>query len=88
MERTQQLGEHGETGPGDAMSTQPAGPANLNGVSYNSDVNKNGIPDGQEYDRSASTDATKPWRSGPPNGAVTIGDVIVELAQVGDNCTT
>ena len=70
------------------VGTQSGGPANLNGVSYNSDLNKNGIPDGQEYDRSASTDATKPWRSGPPNGAVTIGDVIVELAQVGDNCTT
>ncbi len=60
---------------------------NANNVSYNSDLNSNGILDGREYDRTGSSDASKPWRSGPPSGAVTISDAIVALSQVGANCT-
>src|SRR5439155_22584399 len=44
------------------VGTHPGGGSNLNGVSYDTDLNKNGIPDGQEYDRAATSDATKPWR--------------------------
>ncbi len=62
--------------------------ANANGVSYNTDINRNGVPDGQEYDRAGSSDPTKPWRSGPPSGAVTIADAITALSQVGDTCVT
>ncbi len=57
-----------------------------NGVSYNADVNANGIADGQEYDRSSGGDPSKSWRSGPPNGSVTIADAITGLAQIGDSC--
>ena len=59
---------------------------NGNGVVYGSDLNANGMPDGQEYDRTIP-DSAKPYRSGPPSGAVTIGDVLVALRQVGANCT-
>ncbi len=54
---------------------------------YGSDLNGNGIPDGQEYDRAPSATPGQPWRSGPPNGFVTLGDVLVVLAQVGTNCS-
>jgi hypothetical protein len=59
---------------------------NVNGVSYNSDLNNNGIPDGQEYDRTASLDPTKPWLSGPPDGSVTVADAVAAFEQVGTNC--
>ena len=41
---------------------------------------------GMRYDRTASTTPGQPWRSGPPNGAVSIQDAIVALNQVGTNC--
>ena len=59
---------------------------NINGNDYDSDTNFNGIEDGAEYDRSVSSDLTKPWRSGPPSGSVAIADAIVTLAQIGDHC--
>ncbi len=68
------------------IGTSDGGVMNSNGVSYNSDLNINGVADGREYDRTPSTDMSQPWRSGPPNGAVTIGDALVALNQVGDNC--
>jgi hypothetical protein len=45
------------------------------------DNNANGVPDGSEYDRVAAASF-----SGPPNGAITIADVGVVLAQVGHSC--
>lgn len=60
--------------------------ANANGAMYGSDLNGNGIPDGQEYDRTASTTLGQLWRSGPSNGVVSLGDVLTVLAQVGTNC--
>ena len=60
--------------------------ANANGATYGSDLNNNGVADGQEYDRSASTDSSQPWRSGAPRGFVSIGSAIVGLAQVGTDC--
>ena len=43
--------------------------------------------DGQEYDRTPGGIAGQPWRSGAPNGAVSIQDALVALNQVGTNCT-
>ena len=60
--------------------------ANGQGLVYGSDLNGNGKPDGQEYDRSASQTAGQPWDSGPPDGAVRIGDALVALNSLGDNC--
>src|SRR5207253_7425630 len=50
------------------VGTRDGGPANGNGVDYDTDLNGNGIKDGREYDRVPSPDARKPWRSGRPNG--------------------
>ncbi len=60
--------------------------ANGSGAVYGSDLNHNGIQDGAEYDRTPSSVSGQPWRSGPPSGAVTIADAIVDLQQVGANC--
>jgi outer membrane protein assembly factor BamB len=68
------------------VGTQTGGPANVNGIRYDDDLNANGIPDGQEYDRTSSTTPGQPWRSNAPNGSVAIQDVLVALAQVGTNC--
>ena len=59
---------------------------NGNGVSYDTDVNANGVPDGQEYDRSPGGDGSRMWLTGAPNGSVSIGDAIAALGQVGDDC--
>ena len=69
------------------IGTSAANPSqqNANHVIYGSDLNANGIPDGQEYDRTIPN-AAKLYRSGPPNGAVQIGDAIAALDQVGANC--
>ena len=65
------------------------GNASLNqqGASYMTDRNNNGVLDGAEYDRTPSLDAAKRWRAGAPNGAVSLQDVSVILASVGDSCT-
>jgi len=54
---------------------------NENGVAYGTDVNGNGIGDGQEYDRLPNGEI-----SGPPSGTVTLQDMTVALAQSGDSC--
>ena len=41
---------------------------------------------GRQYDRTPSRTSGEPWRSGPPNGAVSIQDALVALDQVGDAC--
>lgn len=69
------------------VGTRDGGAANSHGLFYNSDLNGNGIPDGREYDRTASSDPSKPWRSGPPDGAVSLQDASVALSQVGHNCS-
>ena len=69
------------------VGTRDGGQPNANGVDYDTDLNGNGIKDGREYDRAATTDASKPWRSGAPNGGVSISDAIVALAQVGADCS-
>jgi len=68
-------------------------PPNPNGLDYDSDkgvdtngdtiaeIPPDGVPDGRDYDRSPS------WPfSGAPMGAVTMGQVLAALAQVGHNC--
>jgi hypothetical protein len=51
------------------------------GRDYDDDTNLNGIEDGSEYDRTPGGQI-----SGPPSGAVSLSDVGVVLAQVGDSC--
>jgi hypothetical protein len=58
---------------------------NANGAMYGSDLNANG-PDGQEYDRTPSTDPNKPWLTDAPNAVVSIADVLVAQTSVGDHC--
>jgi hypothetical protein len=53
------------------------------GRDYDMDVNENVIEDGAEYDR---TPGATQGRSGPPNGAVTLQDVMVVIDQAGDRC--
>ena len=55
-------------------------------AAYAADNNADGAPDGPQLDRTPSTTPGKPWRSGPPSGAVTLQDVSVALPQVGDSC--
>jgi hypothetical protein len=58
----------------------------VNGIDYDLDADANGVADGAQYDRTPSTLAAKPWRSGAPNGAVSLQDAGVVLAQVGHHC--
>jgi len=63
------------------------GGPNISGRDYDSDVNTNGVEDGAEYDRTPLGGITMATAfSGPPSGAVTLGDVSVVLIQVGDAC--
>jgi hypothetical protein len=55
-------------------------------VYYTGDFNTDGAPDGQQLDRTFSANPLKPWRSGPPNGAVSLVDVNIALKQVGHTC--
>jgi hypothetical protein len=63
------------------------GTPNANGVSYDSDKMGPGTKAGLDYDRSASPAPNPPWGAGPPDGAVSINDVLVLVAQVGLNCS-
>jgi len=67
------------------VGTSAQNPATPNGAgaTYGSDLNHNGVLDGREYDRSSGTAA---WAPGAPDGAVSIGDAIIALNSVGDNC--
>jgi hypothetical protein len=63
------------------VGTYLNGPANANGVDYDSDKNGDTVKDGLDYDRSPS------WPfSGPPDNAINLGDVLAALAQSGHNC--
>jgi hypothetical protein len=59
---------------------------NSNGATYGSNHNMNSVPDGVEYDRTSSSNMAKPWRSGPPDGAVSLTDAAVALIQFGHDC--
>ena len=68
------------------IGTTNGGGANINGVSYNTDLNGNGVFDGIEYDRMPSANIAKKWRSQAPNGAVSLQDAAVAISSVGDHC--
>lgn len=53
---------------------------------YTQDNNSDGIADGEQLDRTPSTIPAELWHSGPPNGSISLSDVGVALAQVGDTC--
>ena len=59
------------------------GPPGPDGRDYDSDVNANTVEDGAEYDR---TPGAVVGISAGPSGAVSLQDVQVALAQVGDAC--
>jgi len=75
-------------------------PPNPNGLDYDSDkgvdtngdtiadIPPDGVPDGRDYDRSPSSPSSPSWPfSGAPDNAVTMGDVLAALPQVGHYCT-
>lgn len=69
------------------------GAPNPNGLAYDSikgscDVGGDTVMDkeGLCYDRTPSAPPDPPREAGPPNGAVTMGDVLAVLAQVGLSC--
>jgi hypothetical protein len=53
---------------------------------YTADHNGDLLPDGTQLDRTPTLIAGELWRAGPPNGVVSLQDVAVALASVGDNC--
>jgi hypothetical protein len=53
---------------------------------YVLDRNGDGTADGEQLDRTPSTTMGQPWRSRAPNGAISLQDVSVMLAQVGHSC--
>ena len=63
------------------------GVPNGNGVDYDSDKNGDTIEDGRDYDRSPGMPPNPPWDAGPPDGAVTIRDVLGVMGQVGLDCS-
>jgi len=68
------------------VGTTDGGAANGAGVDYDTDLNANTIEDGAEYDRTPSIVPAKPWRSGAPDGIVSLSDALVILAQAGHSC--
>jgi hypothetical protein len=68
------------------VGTSDNGGPNGNGVDYDSDKNGDAVEDGRDYDRSPGSLPNPPWDAGPPNGAVTISDVMAVSAQVGLDC--
>jgi hypothetical protein len=62
------------------------GSPNANGVSYDSNKMGPGTKAGQDYDRSPGSPPNPPWNAGPPDGAVSIQDALIVLAQVGLDC--
>ena len=68
------------------IGTKQGGAPNANSVTYDSDLDADGVADGREYDRTPSTTGGEPWRSRQPNGAVSIQDALVALQQVGTIC--
>lgn len=55
-------------------------------AAYAADSNTDGLADGQQLDRTPAPAFTPLWRSGAPNGAISLQDVGVALAQVGHKC--
>ncbi|MGB6836166.1 MAG: thrombospondin type 3 repeat-containing protein [Dehalococcoidia bacterium] len=70
------------------------GTTNANGVAYESvkescDIDGDTVANDKEglcYDRSPSPEPNPPWDAAPPDGAVSMDDVLAVLAQVGLSC--
>jgi hypothetical protein len=62
------------------------GVKNPNGVAYDSDKDSDKVKDGRGYDRSPGSPPNPPWDVGPPNGAISMDDVLAVLAQMGLDC--
>lgn len=74
------------------------GDPNPNGVTYDADkgidydgdnvadIPPDGVDDGLSYDRSPGDLPNPPWGVNPPDGAVTMDDVLAALAQTGLQC--
>jgi hypothetical protein len=63
------------------------GAANPNGVAYDVDKDDDKVKDGRGYDRTPGAEPNPPWDVGPPDGAVSMDDVLAVLAQVGLDCS-
>jgi hypothetical protein len=61
--------------------------SNPNGVDYDMDKDGDTVADGQDYDRRPSAEPNPPWEAGPPDGAVSMQDVLAVLAQVNLDCS-
>lgn len=57
-----------------------------NGVCYCDDLNQNGIADGAEYDRRASSVPSNIYALGPPDGIVMISDILAIYSQFDHSC--
>ena len=69
------------------VGTSPDKPLpNTQSVTYNQDVNADGIPDGEAYDRRPSVQPNPPAAAQSPSHAVTLQDASVALVQVGLSC--
>jgi hypothetical protein len=64
-----------------------AGSPNPNGVAYDSQKMGAGTKAGRAYDRAPSAAPNPPWDADPPNGAVSIQDALVAVAQFGLDCS-
>jgi hypothetical protein len=53
---------------------------------YDADRNLDGVADGVQLDRTMSAVPGELWRSGPPNGAISLVDVGIVLPQIGHTC--
>ncbi len=76
------------------VGTKDGGLPNPNGVDYDSvkgscDWNADTTPDkeGLCYDRSSGPAPNPPWEAGPPDGAISMQDIMVVLPQMGLNCS-
>lgn len=67
--------------------TSDNGGPNANWVDYDSDKNGDTVEDGTDYDRTASAAPNPPWNAGPPDGAISLTDLLAALAQVSLHCT-
>ncbi len=71
---------------------------NPNGVDYDCDkgvdtdgdtlvdIPPDGVPDGEDYDRTPSEEPNPPWDAGHPNGVIDLGDVLAVTAQLWLEC--
>lgn len=67
------------------IGARSGGPASPAGYAYNADADGDSLADGAWYDRRLP-DISRPWRTAQGDGAVSIGDALLALYQVGHSC--